>query len=197
MISYCGKMFPRAGSLGPAGPVTPGPAGPVGPVGPAGPAGPVGPAGPPGIPGTGVIVCIQTAQFNTNWAIPQAVPGLVLLLSAGLRYYFKFKMVYWTDNVATGIGFCFSRPAMASERFSVWIEAAWGGVPTIYYRSTGDMGSASISAEVLVPFAPYEANIEGYCQPVVDGNLQLLVQSEVAGSTIAVSQQGIGFCVNP
>jgi hypothetical protein len=142
-----------------------------------------------------VLVCEQTALVTNNTVAPVDVPGLLFALTAGLRYYFKFKVIYQTDNAATGIGFCLSRPAMASERFSVQIQAAVGGAPFVFWASTDIMTNLLISAEVVAPNTDYEAVIEGFCSPTANGNLQLRVASEVALSQITIPNTGVGFGV--
>jgi len=191
MISHISKLFPRRGAVGPGGPAgVPGPAGPVGPAGAAGIAGPAGPPGAPGAPGVGVTVCQQTAQVTNNAVAPVDVPGLVLPLVAGNRYYFKFKVTYQSDLATNGIGFCFSRPAVLWERFSVFIQANvafWAGRQIMTAPLTSD--------GVLVAGQDYEATIEGFCDPTANGNLQLRVATEVAGQVVTVQNSGVGFCV--
>jgi hypothetical protein len=132
---------------------------------------------------------------TNNTVVPADVTGLVLALTAGLRYYFKFKVVYQSAAVLTGIGFCLSRPAMTSERFSVQIQAALAGALFVFWDSTEPMTTQLISAETLVANTNYEAVVEGFCEPSANGNLQLQFASEVALSQVMIRNTGIGFCV--
>jgi hypothetical protein len=144
----------------------------------------------------GVDVCAQTGFLDTNTTIPTDIPGLLFPLLSARRYQFTFKVGYYTESVNTGVGFCFGGPGWSQQRFSVKIEGAWGGLPMVYFASTGFMATSLISAEVVAINTIYEATIEGFCRPLWDGTLQLKACSEVMFSRIFIVSMGIGFCVH-
>jgi hypothetical protein len=151
-----------------------------------------------GAAGTGILTCKQTAQVtNNSSSTPTDITGLSFSLTSGRRYYFKFMVTYQTAATTTGVGFCFSTPAMTASNYKVEIMQAAAGTDQMYTNSVvNNLTTVLVSASVIALGTDYIASVEGFCQPSADGTLQLRCRSEVNASQITIQNTGIGFLVD-
>jgi len=172
--------------------------GATGPSGLNGATGLTGLTGATGPSGIGVITCKGSATVtNSSNTIPTDITGLSLALISGRRYAFYFLSTFQTSTTTTGCGFTFSAPAMTQSHYKVRTQQAAAGTDHVYENTAyGTLATVLVSASVAAKDTNYLAVIEGYCQPSADGNLQLMVRSEVNGSTVQVGAYGIGYAVD-
>ena len=151
-----------------------------------------------GAAGTGILTCKQTAQVtNSSSSTPTDITGLSFSLTSGRRYHFKFMVTYQTAATTTGVGFCFSTPAMTASNYKVEIMQAAAGTDQMYTNSVvNNLTTVLVSASAIALGTDYIASIEGFCQPSADGTLQLRCRSEVNASQITIQNTGIGFLVD-
>jgi hypothetical protein len=118
-------------------------------------------------------------------------------LTSGKRYYFKFMTTYQTAATTTGVGFCFSSPAMTASNYRVEIRQGSAGTDQMYTNSVvNSLTTVLVSASVVAANTDYVAIIEGFCQPSEGGTLQLRCRTEVNASQITIQNTGVGFLVD-
>jgi hypothetical protein len=118
-------------------------------------------------------------------------------LVSGHRYYFKFMMTFQTAATTTGVGFCFSAPAMTASNYRLEARLGAAGTDQMYTNSSVDsLTTVLVSTSVVAANTNYIASIEGFCQPSASGTLQLRCRSEVNGSQITIQNTGVGFLVD-
>jgi hypothetical protein len=181
------------GSMGATG--SQGATGSPGDTGPTGYTGYTGMTGPSGV---GSYTCKQSAQVtNSSSSTPTDITGMSFSLTSGRRYYFKFMVTYQTAATTTGVGFCFSAPAMTASNYKVEIRQSSAGTDQMYTNSVvNSLTTVLVSGSVVASSTDYIASVEGFCQPSADGTLQLRCRSEVNGSQITIQNTGIGFLVD-
>lgn len=152
----------------------------------------------PGAAVGGVRSVNQTEDVNNSSnTTPTDVTGLSFALVSGTRYHFKFIVQGRSAATTTGLGFCFSAPAMTFSHFKIKNQQGNAGTDQYYESSSDDdLTAVLVNASVIANNTDYIFIIEGICQPSANGTLQLRCRSEVDTSQITV-KNGIGYLVDP
>lgn len=141
--------------------------------------------------------CKQTANVSNDSNVDLVdVTGLAFTLVSGKRYYFKFVMQGYGANTNSGIGFCFSAPAMTFSHFKIKNQAGNAGTDQYYENSQDDdLTAVLVSGSIVATATDYIFIVEGICQPSANGTLQLRFRPEL--NTIAtVIKNGVGFLID-
>jgi hypothetical protein len=120
------------------------------------------------------------------------VTGMSFALTSGVTYYYEYRVLFGSSVTTTGLrlGLSYGAVSYAAAYCSIPI-AAPGTAASLDGIITASGGSIT-GTGVAVANTTYLALIDGVVNPSADTTLNLMMGSEIAGTTVAIRPGSLG-----
>lgn len=137
-----------------------------------------------------------TSTVSTTTTALANVTSLVVSVTSGNNYYFKFGVIYTSTVAATGIILGATTPTFSVYAANVACPAAADATSAMFFgwlTTSGDSVTSTGVQQTAGTGARYLATVEGFISPTANGTVQVQYASEVNNTTISVIPGSFGM----